>query len=51
MFALDTNTVIYYFKDAGGVKGRLLAVPPGEIAVPAIVLHELEVGSRSPLIR
>lgn len=44
MFALDTNTLIYFFKNAGQVKDRLLATPPAEIAVPAIVLYELELG-------
>ncbi len=44
MFVLDTNTLIYFFKDMGGVSKRLLATPPSEIAVPTIVLYELEVG-------
>lgn len=44
MFALDTNTVIHFFKGVGRVKDWLLAVPPAEIAIPAVVLFELEVG-------
>lgn len=44
MFALDTNTLIYFFKGAGRVHDRLLATPPREIAVPAVVVYELEVG-------
>lgn len=44
MFALDTNTLIYFFKGIGRVKEHLLATPPEEIAIPAIVLYELEVG-------
>lgn len=44
MFALDTNTLIYFFKAVGGVKERLLATPPAEIALPSVVLYELEVG-------
>lgn len=44
MFVLDTNTLIYFFKGMGGVSKRLLATPPSEIAVPTIVLYELEVG-------
>ena len=44
MFALDTNTLIYFFKNAGQVKDRFLATPPAEIAVPSIVLYELELG-------
>ena len=44
MFALDTNTLIYFFKGAGRVQGRLLATPPREVAVPAVVVYELEAG-------
>lgn len=44
MFVLDTNTLIYYFKGLGRVKSHLLSTPPKEIAIPAIVLYELEVG-------
>jgi tRNA(fMet)-specific endonuclease VapC len=49
MYALDTNTVIYFFKRQGKVAGRLLATPPAEIGLPAVVLYELEVGvAKSP---
>jgi tRNA(fMet)-specific endonuclease VapC len=41
---LDTNTLIYFFKGLGNVSARLLATPPGEIAIPALVVFELEVG-------
>ena len=44
MFALDTNTLIYFFKGEGRVAERLLATPPSQIAVPAIVLYELYFG-------
>lgn len=44
MWVLDTNTVIYYFKGMGRVTDRVLEVSPRDIAVPAIVLYELEVG-------
>jgi tRNA(fMet)-specific endonuclease VapC len=44
MFALDTNTVIYFFKGTGRVQERLLATPPSEIAIPAVVVYELEAG-------
>ena len=50
-YVLDTNTLIHFFKGAGRVADRLLAIPPGEIGIPTIVLYELEVGiakSRSP---
>ena len=43
-YALDTNTLIYFFKGLGEVSNRLLATPPAEIALPSIVLYELEVG-------
>src|ERR1700738_523189 len=44
MFVLDTNTVIDYFTGRGKVAERLLAVPPREIALPAIVAYEVWVG-------
>jgi tRNA(fMet)-specific endonuclease VapC len=44
MFALDTNTLIYFFKGQSKVSDRLLGVPPRDIAIPAVVLYELEVG-------
>ena len=44
MFALDTNTLIYFFKGEGDVAEHLLATPPTEVAIPTIVLYELYVG-------
>ena len=44
MFVLDTNVVIDYFKGRSKVGERLLAVPPREIALPAIVAYEVWVG-------
>lgn len=44
MYALDTNTVIYFFKGMGNVATHLFNVPPREIAIPAVVLYELQVG-------
>lgn len=44
MFVLDTNTVIDYFKGRGKVADRLLAVPPRDIALPAIAAYEVWVG-------
>lgn len=44
MFALDTNTLIYFFKGLHGVDHVLLATPPGEIAIPCVVLFELQTG-------
>lgn len=44
MFVLDTNTVIYFFKGEGDVAKRLLATPPSQIAIPTLVVFELETG-------
>ena len=44
MFALDTNSLIYFFKGVGRVAERLLSTPPSEIALPTVVLYDLEVG-------
>ena len=44
MYALDTNTVLDYFKGKGEVAKNLLAVPPGEVALPAIVAYEVWIG-------
>ena len=44
MYVLDTNTLIYFFKGSGAVAENLLAKTPKEIAIPSIVLFELEVG-------
>lgn len=44
MYLLDTNTAIYFFKDMGQVAGRLLSHPPDQIAIPTVVIYELETG-------
>jgi tRNA(fMet)-specific endonuclease VapC len=44
MFALDSNTLIYYFKGEGRVLGRMSACAPSEIGIPVVVLYELETG-------
>jgi len=44
MFILDTNTLIYYFKNQGRVAANMLDTSPKDIGIPAIVLFELEVG-------
>ena len=44
MYALDTNTLIYFFKGIGQVAARMNTVSPDEIAIPTIVLFELYVG-------
>lgn len=42
MYILDTNTLIYFFKGMGDVPGKFLSISPREIAIPSIVLFELE---------
>ena len=44
MLALDTNTVIYFFKGMGRVAEHLCKEAPRDIAIPAGVLYEIEVG-------
>lgn len=44
MYALDTNTVIYFFKGLGKVADHVWACAPKDIFIPAIVAYELEVG-------
>jgi tRNA(fMet)-specific endonuclease VapC len=46
VYLLDTNTLIYFFKGMGQVADHLLAIPPRDIAIPAISLFELETGLR-----
>ena len=51
MYVIDTNTLIYFFKGMGNVPSKFLAISPKEIAIPSIVLYELEYGiakSNSP---
>lgn len=45
MYALDTNTVVHAIRGAGRVKQRLLATPRHEVAMPSLVVYELEVGT------
>jgi tRNA(fMet)-specific endonuclease VapC len=44
MFLLDTNTVVDYFRGRGKVAERLLALPPSEVGLPAVVAYEVWVG-------
>jgi len=44
MYVLDKNTFIYFFKGLGRVNEHFFAHSPQDIAMPAIVLYELEVG-------
>lgn len=44
MSVLNTNTLIYYFKNQGQVAQKLATVAPQEIIISTIVLFELQVG-------
>lgn len=44
MFVLDTNTVIYFFKGMGNVQERIFSEAPNSLAIPSVVLYELELG-------
>lgn len=43
-YALDTNTLIHFFKGMGNVQQKMLAKAPSDILLPAVVLFELETG-------
>ena len=45
MTLLDTNTIVHYIKGNPGVVQRMQASSPGELAVPSIVVYELERGT------
>jgi tRNA(fMet)-specific endonuclease VapC len=45
IFALDSNAVIHAMKGAGRVAARLARMSPVEIAIPAVVVYELEFGT------
>ena len=42
MYLLDTNTLIYFFKQQGHVAAHMQQVPAHEIALASVVLFELE---------
>jgi tRNA(fMet)-specific endonuclease VapC len=44
VYALDTNTLIYFFKGQGNVAKNLFRHPPKKICVPSIVVYEICVG-------
>ncbi len=44
MFVLDTNTLVHFFRGEGEVARRLLSTAPADIAVPTVVVYELETG-------
>lgn len=44
MFVLDTNTLSYFFRGEGRIAERLGRVAPSEVAIPTVVLFEIESG-------
>jgi len=44
LYILDTNIIIYFFKNMGSVADRMLSKSPKDIAISIITLYELEVG-------
>jgi tRNA(fMet)-specific endonuclease VapC len=44
VYLLDANVVLDFFREKGNVAARLLAVPPGELALPAVAAYEIWVG-------
>lgn len=42
--ALDTNTVVDFFRNQGNVCDRFFSHTPGTIAIPAVVAYELRLG-------
>ena len=44
MFALDTNTISYYFRGDLQVVPRMHALPPARVGVPSVVVCELRYG-------
>lgn len=45
-YALDTNTVSYYMRQEGRVVARFQAQTPQQIALPSLVVYELNYGLR-----
>jgi tRNA(fMet)-specific endonuclease VapC len=45
IFALDSNVVIHAMKGVGRVAERLSRMSPVEIAIPSVVVYELEFGT------
>ena len=44
MYLLDTNTLIYFFRQQGQVAAHLKNTAASQIGIPAVVLFELEYG-------
>ena len=44
MYALDTNTLIYFFRQTGHIAVHLKQIPAKQIHIPSVVWLELEYG-------
>jgi tRNA(fMet)-specific endonuclease VapC len=44
LIVLDTNTIVHYLKGDDNVRAHIHATPRNELAVPSVVIYELEVG-------
>lgn len=44
MYALDTNSLIHFFKGVGNVGARLAECSPAQVGIPIIVVYEIETG-------
>jgi tRNA(fMet)-specific endonuclease VapC len=45
LILLDTNVIVHYLKGDPGVVAHMHKSPPGELAIPTIVVYELEYGT------
>ena len=45
MILLDTNVIVHYLKGDAAIVARIQNASRGELAIPAIVLYELEYGT------
>jgi tRNA(fMet)-specific endonuclease VapC len=45
LILLDTNVVVHYLKGDPAIVARIQKASPGELAIPAIVVYELEYGT------
>lgn len=46
MYALDTNTLSYWLRGEGHVAERLRSVRPADVALPTVVVYEINFGLR-----
>lgn len=49
LYVLDTNTLSCFFRGEGRIAERLSTISPSEVAIPTVVLFEIETGiAKSP---